>query len=209
MCSGPLCGLHDFLPRCLFPAICDIFIDRTGKKIEIFDEPDAVPCENVKGDISFRNVSFAYPDDHNIVFRDLNLDIHAGEKIAIVGPSGGGKTTLFLIIFFELLLFFSFVRKSLDDLLSEQTVFANFYMAYTGHVMGTQMETDMRRDAYAHLQRLSDTYYNNTFSFVRKSLDDLLSEQTVFNSRIQFPYLYSLLPARCLCTFAEAFRYLL
>ncbi|MCI9464748.1 MAG: ABC transporter ATP-binding protein [Lachnospiraceae bacterium] len=39
---------------------------------------------------------------------------------------------------------------------------ANFYMAYTGHVMGTRMETDMRRDAYAHLQKLSDTYYNNT-----------------------------------------------
>ena len=31
---------------------------------------------------------------------------------------------------------------------------ANFYMAYTGHVMGTRIETDMRRDAYAHLQRL-------------------------------------------------------
>lgn len=39
---------------------------------------------------------------------------------------------------------------------------ANFYMAYTGHVMGTQIETDMRRDAYAHLQKLSNTYYNNT-----------------------------------------------
>ena len=70
------------------------FVEIMDSDIEIFDEPDAVPCENVKGDISFRNVSFAYPDDHNIVFRDLNLDIHAGEKIAIVGPSGGGKTTL-------------------------------------------------------------------------------------------------------------------
>ncbi len=39
---------------------------------------------------------------------------------------------------------------------------ANFYMAYTGHVMGTKIETDMRRDAYAHLQSLSDTYYSNT-----------------------------------------------
>ena len=39
---------------------------------------------------------------------------------------------------------------------------ANYYMAYTGHVMGTRIETDMRRDAYAHLQKLSDTYYNNT-----------------------------------------------
>lgn len=70
------------------------FVEIMDSEIEIFDEPDAVPCMNVKGDISLKDVSFAYPDDHNIVFRGLNLDIHAGEKIAIVGPSGGGKTTL-------------------------------------------------------------------------------------------------------------------
>lgn len=70
------------------------FVEIMDSEIEIFDEPDAVACENVEGNISLKNVSFAYPDDHNIVFRDLNLDIHAGEKIAIVGPSGGGKTTL-------------------------------------------------------------------------------------------------------------------
>ena len=39
---------------------------------------------------------------------------------------------------------------------------ANYYMADMGHVMGVGMETDMRRDAYAHLQQLSNTYYNNT-----------------------------------------------
>ena len=39
---------------------------------------------------------------------------------------------------------------------------AYYYMAYVGHVMGTKIETDMRRDAYAHLHRLSDTYFNNT-----------------------------------------------
>ena len=39
---------------------------------------------------------------------------------------------------------------------------ANFYMAHTGHVMGACVETDMRRDAYAHLQSLSDRYYTNT-----------------------------------------------
>lgn len=39
---------------------------------------------------------------------------------------------------------------------------ANYYMADIGHVMGAWMETDMRRDAYAHLQRLSNRYYNNT-----------------------------------------------
>ncbi|MCM1143888.1 MAG: ABC transporter ATP-binding protein/permease [Blautia sp.] len=70
------------------------FVEIMDSDIEIFDEPDALPCQQVKGDISFANVSFAYPDDHNIVFKNLNLDIRAGEKIAIVGPSGGGKTTL-------------------------------------------------------------------------------------------------------------------
>lgn len=70
------------------------FVQIMDSDIEIFDEPDAVDCVNPQGNISFRNVSFEYPDDHNVVFRGLNLDIHSGEKIAIVGPSGGGKTTL-------------------------------------------------------------------------------------------------------------------
>lgn len=39
---------------------------------------------------------------------------------------------------------------------------ANYYMADMGHVMGAKIETDMRRDAYGHLQQLSNTYYNNT-----------------------------------------------
>mgnify|MGYP003302054606 CR=1 FL=1 len=46
------------------------------------------------GNIEFKNVSFEYPDDHNRVFKDLNFSIKKGEKIAFVGPSGGGKTTL-------------------------------------------------------------------------------------------------------------------
>ena len=70
------------------------FVQIMDSDIEIFDEPGAVPCVNPQGNISFHDVSFEYPDDHNVVFRGLNLDIHAGEKIAIVGPSGGGKTTL-------------------------------------------------------------------------------------------------------------------
>ena len=70
------------------------FVQIMDSDIEIFDEPDAADCVNPRGNISFRNVSFEYPDDHNVVFRGLNLDIHSGEKIAIVGPSGGGKTTL-------------------------------------------------------------------------------------------------------------------
>jgi ATP-binding cassette subfamily B protein len=70
------------------------FLQIMDADIEIFDEPDAVELENPKGDIEFKNVSFEYPDDHNRVFAGLNLNIKSGEKIAFVGPSGGGKTTL-------------------------------------------------------------------------------------------------------------------
>lgn len=70
------------------------FYEIMDSDIDIFDEPDAVELVNPTGEICFDHVSFSYPDDHNAVFRDLNLKIKAGEKVAIVGPSGGGKTTL-------------------------------------------------------------------------------------------------------------------
>ena len=70
------------------------FLQIMDADIEIFDEPGATELKAPKGDIEFRDVSFAYPDDHNIVLHDLNLRIRPGEKVAIVGPSGGGKTTL-------------------------------------------------------------------------------------------------------------------
>jgi ATP-binding cassette subfamily B protein len=70
------------------------FLQIMDADIEIFDEPGAVALENPSGEICFQNVSFEYPDDHNQVFHNLNLRIQAGEKVAIVGPSGGGKTTL-------------------------------------------------------------------------------------------------------------------
>ena len=70
------------------------FLQIMDADIEIFDEPDAKAMTYTSGNIVFENVSFAYPDDHNIVFNNLNLRIKSGEKVAIVGPSGGGKTTL-------------------------------------------------------------------------------------------------------------------
>ena len=70
------------------------FLQIMDADIEIFDEPGAVEMETPRGEITFTDVSFEYPDDHNQVFRNLNLTIHPGEKVAIVGPSGGGKTTL-------------------------------------------------------------------------------------------------------------------
>ena len=70
------------------------FLQIMDADIEIFDEPDAIELKDPKGNIEFKNVSFEYPDDHNKVFTGLNIKIKSGEKIAFVGPSGGGKTTL-------------------------------------------------------------------------------------------------------------------
>ena len=70
------------------------FLEIMDSEIEIFDEPDAVEMPAPKGEIVFDNVSFEYSDDHNEVLRNISLRIHAGEKLALVGPSGGGKTTL-------------------------------------------------------------------------------------------------------------------
>lgn len=70
------------------------FVEIMDAKIDIFDEQGAVPLEGVKGGITFDNVCFEYPDDHTPVLDGINLDIRPGEKVALVGPSGGGKTTL-------------------------------------------------------------------------------------------------------------------
>lgn len=70
------------------------FLQIMDADIEIFDGPDAVEMKETQGNIVFENVSFEYPDDHNIVFTGLDLQIKHGEKVAVVGPSGGGKTTL-------------------------------------------------------------------------------------------------------------------
>ena len=73
----------------------------TGFKrfLEIIDEvpeedaPDARPIENVRGDITFEDVEFSYNDEKDVL-NGVSLDIKAGQKVALVGPSGGGKTTI-------------------------------------------------------------------------------------------------------------------
>ncbi|MBU5483903.1 ABC transporter ATP-binding protein/permease [Clostridium sp. MSJ-11] len=58
------------------------------------DSPGAIEINDVKGDIAFNNVSFKYDDEEGRVLNGINLNIKSGKTIALVGPSGGGKTTL-------------------------------------------------------------------------------------------------------------------
>jgi ATP-binding cassette subfamily B protein len=64
---------------------------------EITDAPDAKDMGAVTGDIKFRDVSFSY-DGSAEVLRDIDLEIKPGQCLAVVGPSGGGKTTLCQLI---------------------------------------------------------------------------------------------------------------
>ena len=73
------------------------FVEVMRTEPTVQDKPDAKKLEHVRGSIDIDHVSFAYDGDL-AVLRDVSLKIQPGETIAIVGPSGGGKTTLCQLI---------------------------------------------------------------------------------------------------------------
>lgn len=70
------------------------FIEIMEIKPDIIDKEDAVELGRVEGDISFRDVAFSYNNGEDQVLSGVNLDIESGKTVALVGPSGAGKTTL-------------------------------------------------------------------------------------------------------------------
>ena len=60
---------------------------------DVADAPDAVAVGHLAGNIEYRDVSFGYEGKENVL-ENINLTIHAGETVALVGPSGAGKTTI-------------------------------------------------------------------------------------------------------------------
>ena len=154
------------------------FLQIMDADIEIFDAPDAKELVDPRGEIVFENVSFEYPDDHNKVFTGLNLTIHAGEKLAIVGPSGGGKTTLCNLIprFYDVSggnitidgnNIKSFTLKSLrrkigivqqDVYLFSGTVYENIAYGKPGAAYEEVMEAAKRAGADEFISELKDKY---------------------------------------------------
>lgn len=64
---------------------------------KVVDSPSATPLELHHGDVEFHHVKFAYHSDE-IVLRDISLKLEAGKRVALVGPSGGGKSTILNLI---------------------------------------------------------------------------------------------------------------
>lgn len=79
------------------------FLEIMETEPDIVDSPNAAELKDVKGDIEFKNACFKYDEDTEII-SNLNLKIERGKTLALVGPSGGGKTTICHLIprFYEL-----------------------------------------------------------------------------------------------------------
>ncbi len=78
-------------------AAIDRVFETLDTRPEIVDAPDAIPLREMKGAVEFRHVYFGYDPENPVLF-DINLSVEPGEVIAIVGPSGAGKTTLVNLI---------------------------------------------------------------------------------------------------------------
>jgi ATP-binding cassette, subfamily B, putative efflux pump len=79
-------------------ASMDRVFEFVDEKYDIQDSPSSIECKEVRGDITFENVSFTYEPNEENVLKNLTLEVKKGETIALVGMSGGGKSTLISLI---------------------------------------------------------------------------------------------------------------
>jgi ABC-type multidrug transport system fused ATPase/permease subunit len=79
-------------------ASMDRVFELIDEKYDIDDKPGAVECKNVKGELDFQHVGFSYDKEEELVLKDVDLKVRAGETVALVGMSGGGKSSLVSLI---------------------------------------------------------------------------------------------------------------
>jgi subfamily B ATP-binding cassette protein MsbA len=79
-------------------ASMDRVFELIDEKYDIDDKSGAVECKNVKGELDFQHVGFSYDKEEELVLKDVDLKVRAGETVALVGMSGGGKSSLVSLI---------------------------------------------------------------------------------------------------------------
>ena len=152
-----------------------VAVMRTEPTIQ--DKPGARPLTDVKGAIKVEKVSFAYDRDLDVL-RDVSLDVQPGETIAIVGPSGGGKTTLCQLIprFYDVdsgsisidgLDIRDVTQKSIhenigivqqDVFLFADTIFENIRYGKPGATMEEVVEAAKRAEIYEDILAMPDGF---------------------------------------------------
>ena len=177
------------------------FVDVMRTEPTVQDAPDAVALENAKGNISVQDVSFAYDGDL-AVLHNVSLDVVAGETIAIVGPSGGGKSTLCQLIprFYDVSSgaitidghdIRKLTQKSIhenigivqqDVFLFADTIFENIRYGKPDATMEEVMEAAKRAEIYDDIQAMPEGF--NTYVGERGALLSGGQKQRVAIARI-------------------------
>lgn len=159
-------------------ASMDRVFEFMDEKYDIKDSPDAIELRKVHGDISFRNVSFSYEEDGETVLKNLNIEVEKGETIALVGMSGGGKSSFVSLIprFFdvtdgEILLdgkdIRSFKVRSLrdkigmvaqDNILFSESVKSNILLGRPGASDGEVIQAARAANAHDFIMNLPEGY---------------------------------------------------
>ncbi|OIK11587.1 ABC transporter ATP-binding protein [Bacillus sp. MUM 13] len=151
------------------------FID---EKYDIEDKPDSISLNRVEGNLDFENISFAYDESEEPVLKNLNLHVRKGETIALVGMSGGGKSSLVSLIprFYDvssgrILLdgidLRDFKVRSLrdkigmvlqDNILFSESVVSNIRMGKPDASMEEVIEAAKAANAHDFIENLSEGY---------------------------------------------------
>ncbi|RSD24053.1 ABC transporter ATP-binding protein [Mesobacillus subterraneus] len=159
-------------------ASMDRVFEFMDEKYDIKDSKDAVELKQVHGDITFKDVSFAYEDEGETVLKNLNIDVRKGETIALVGMSGGGKSSFVSLIprFFDvtegqILLdgkdIRSFKVRSLrdkigmvaqDNILFSESVKSNILLGKPGASDEEVIEAARAANAHEFIMNLSEGY---------------------------------------------------
>lgn len=152
-----------------------------NEPIEIHDDREVVNVDEIKGKITFNNLSFAYPGTEELVLKNIHFTVEPGQTIGIIGRTGSGKTTL------------------VDLLLRLYNLKTNELLLDDHDVMKLPITTI--RDSIGYVPQdnfIFSDYIKNNISFAEDEVDDELVEQVakysdVHDNIIDFPHQYDTL----------------